>query len=82
MCLACEMDGQMDGWWFAAMEARAHAAAQAVPPATLPLLSEGLGEGGAAHRESAGPLPNPEGVGSLPDARAAPRFACEETQAE
>jgi hypothetical protein len=60
MCLACEMDG----WWFAAMEAQAHAAARAVPPATFP------------------PLPEEEGGERLPDARAAPRFACEETQAE
>jgi hypothetical protein len=61
MCLACEMDG----WWFAAMEAQARPAAEVVPLATL--------------------LPNPppeEGGGSLPDVRAAPRFACEETQAE
>jgi hypothetical protein len=59
MCLACEMDRL----WFAAMDARAHAVAQAVPPATLP--------------------PSPEeGGGSYPDARATPRFACEETQAE
>jgi hypothetical protein len=74
MCLACEMDG----WWFAAMEARAHAVAEVGLP-------EGLKEGGAADRESAGPLPNPlpeEAGGSLPDARAVPRFACEETQAE
>jgi hypothetical protein len=81
MCLACEMDG----WWFAAMEAQAHAAAEVVPLATLPSLPEALGEGGAAHREPAGLLPNPppeEGGGSLLDARAAPRFACEETQAE
>jgi hypothetical protein len=62
MCLACEMDGEMDRLWFAAMDARAHAAAQAVPPATLP--------------------PPEEGGGSYPDARATPRFACEETQAE
>jgi hypothetical protein len=81
MCLACEMDGEMDGWWFAAMEAQAHAAAEVVPLATLPSLPEALGKGGAAHRESAGPLPE-EGGGSLLDARAAPRFACEETQAE
>jgi hypothetical protein len=63
MCLACEMDGEMDRLWFAGMEARAHAAAQPVPPA--PLLPQPDGEGG-----------------SLPDARAAPRFACEETPAE
>jgi hypothetical protein len=63
MCLACEMDGEMDRLWFAAMEAQAHAAAEVVPLATLP------------------PLPE-EGGGSVPDARAAPRFACEETQAE
>jgi hypothetical protein len=76
MCLACEMDG----WWFAAMEAQAHAAAEVVPLATLPPLPEALGKEGAAHRESAGPLP--EEGGGLPDARAAPRFACKETQAE
>jgi hypothetical protein len=63
MCLACEMDGEMDRLWFAAMEARAHAAAEVVPPATL--------------------IPPPEEAGGgLPDVRAAPRFACEETPAE
>jgi hypothetical protein len=84
MCLACEMDGL----WFAAMEARARAVtAEGSPQAALPPLPEGgrVGEGVAGgvlrpRGESADPHPNPppeEGGGS-----AARRFSCEETPAE
>ena len=80
MCMACEMEAM----WFAAMEARARAvAAEARPPANLPLFPEGrrVGEGGDAGGTSAGPVPNPppeeRGGGSAP-----PRFVCEETPSE
>jgi len=80
MCMACEMEAM----WFAAMEARAQAiAAEAGPPAILPLLPEGgrVGEAGDPHGMSAAPVPNPPteeaGGGTAPA-----RFACEETQAE
>ena len=84
MCLACEMDGL----WFAAMEARARVvAAEALPQATLLPLPEGgrVGEGVAdgvlrPRGESADLHPDPppeEGGGS-----AARRFSCEETPAE
>jgi hypothetical protein len=55
MCLACEMEAM----WFAAMEARA--AAAAVPQATLLPVPEGgrVGEGEGARGDSAGPLPSP-----------------------
>jgi hypothetical protein len=92
MCLACEMDGL----WFAAMEARASAAiaAEALPQATLPPLPEGgrVGEGVASgvhgpRGEWAGPLPDPGGGGSPPaerldlNTKPPPRFSCEETPA-
>ena len=92
MCLACEMDGL----WFAAMEARARAVtAEALPQATLPPLPEGgrVGERVASgvhgpRGESAGALPDPppQGVGGSPpperlDTKPTPRFSCEETPA-
>jgi hypothetical protein len=48
MCMACEMEAM----WFAAMEARARAAAEVGPQATLPALPESaergrVGEGAA-----------------------------------
>ena len=84
MCMACEMEAM----WFAAMEARARAAA--VPQANL--LPEGVEKGGAGHMrgEKASPLPHDNSRGELdgPPAEeggtgtAPPRFVCEETQGE
>jgi hypothetical protein len=78
MCMACEMEAV----WFAAMEARARAAAEAGPRAALPPLPGG--------GEVAKPLPrdnSPCELGGPPAeeggaSTAPPRFACEETQAE
>jgi hypothetical protein len=83
MCLACEMDGL----WFAAMEARARAVtAEGSPQAALPPLPEGgrvrEGVAGGVLRPRGEPAdlhPDPppeEGGGS-----AARRFSCEETPA-
>jgi hypothetical protein len=75
MCMACEMEAM----WFAAMEARARAAAEAGPRAALPPLPEGekVGEGDGTRGQPAGPLTEEGGASTAP-----PRFACEETQAE
>jgi hypothetical protein len=88
MCMACEMEAM----WFAAMEARARAAAEVGPQAAPPPLSESgrVGEGDSPRGESAATLPRdnsrcelrstpPEEGGA---STAPPRFACEETQAE
>jgi len=88
MCMACEMEAM----WFAAMEARARAAAEVGPQAAPPPLSESgrVGEGDSPHGEHAAPGARDDSRGELrgppPDeggaSTAPPRFACEETQAE
>ncbi len=93
MCLACEMDA----WWFASMEAHARtAAAEAGAQAQSPSRENGSvaeGSEGGKPGDRAEPHPNspPEDGGRAPphtiearqrDAPTAPRFACEETQAE
>jgi hypothetical protein len=91
MCLACEMDGL----WFAAMEARARAVTAEAPPepgqpveaATgppLPTLEKRVGEGIAGGKrgvseESADPHPNPPPEEG--GGSTARRFSCEETPA-
>jgi hypothetical protein len=79
MCLACDMEGL----WFAVMEARAAAGAESAPQPDDPLLPPPEEGGGSASAEGVSNESAPN-EGARQGQRVAPprRFACEETPAE